>query len=215
MTVGVPLKFIWRKAHFGQNYIENVWAALENCVLFFVYIFAHPIIWWCEIKTETMHPVLLSVWFDYAQTSNISCTLVGNKNCWSLRCSWSIASRHCSNYIFILDLTPGFNGLGKDNYNKRWNIFKFWDLASLWPPPPPPPPHTHTHTHTHTEANMHFQFCFSCFVWEQNSCLLWENVCDEWGVMHYEVCHISLITHDITHPPAADWYLVSPYSETL
>ena len=26
-------------------------------------------------------------------------------NCWSLRCSWSIAWRRCSNYIFILDLT--------------------------------------------------------------------------------------------------------------
>ena len=51
----------------------------------------------------------------YCQTSNISCTLVGNKNCWSLRCRWSIACRRCSNYIFIIDLTPGFNGLGKDN----------------------------------------------------------------------------------------------------
>ena len=29
-------------------------------------------------------------------------------NCWSLRCSWSI-------YIFIPDLTPGFNGLGTGN----------------------------------------------------------------------------------------------------
>ena len=24
--------------------------------------------------------------------------------------------RRCSNYILILNLTPGFNGLGKDNY---------------------------------------------------------------------------------------------------
>ena len=29
----------------------------------------------------------------------------------------------CSNYIFILDLTPGFNGLGRDNY-------QCWDLVS-------------------------------------------------------------------------------------
>ena len=29
-------------------------------------------------------------------------------NCWSLRCSWSIACRRCSNYIFILHLTLGF-----------------------------------------------------------------------------------------------------------
>ena len=36
-------------------------------------------------------------------------------NCWSLRCGWSIAWRRCPNYIFILDLSPGFNGLSKDN----------------------------------------------------------------------------------------------------
>ena len=32
-------------------------------------------------------------------------------NCWSLSCSWSIACRRCTNYIFVLDLIPGFNGL--------------------------------------------------------------------------------------------------------
>ena len=52
-------------------------------------------------------------------------------NCWSLRCSWSIACRPCSNYIFILNLTPGFNGLGKDNYKMRREAFKFWDLVCL------------------------------------------------------------------------------------
>ena len=40
-----------------------------------------------------------------------------------LRCSWSIACRRCSNYIFILDLTPGFNGLHKDNCETRWETF--------------------------------------------------------------------------------------------
>ena len=39
--------------------------------------------------------------------------------CWSLRCSWRIACQRCSNYIFILDLTHGFNGLGKDNCMAR------------------------------------------------------------------------------------------------
>ena len=29
-------------------------------------------------------------------------------------------SQRCSNYIFILNLTPGFNGLGKDNCKTRW-----------------------------------------------------------------------------------------------
>ena len=52
-------------------------------------------------------------------------------NCWSLRCSWSITCRRCSNHIFILDLTPGFNGLGKDICKTRRESFKFWDLVCL------------------------------------------------------------------------------------
>ena len=52
-------------------------------------------------------------------------------NCWSLRCSWSIACQRCSNYIFILHLTPGFNGLGKDNCKTRRDSFKFLDLVPL------------------------------------------------------------------------------------
>ena len=52
-------------------------------------------------------------------------------NCGSLRCSWSIACRRCSNYIFILDLTPGFNGSGKDNCKTRRESFKFWDLVRI------------------------------------------------------------------------------------
>ena len=50
--------------------------------------------------------------------------------CLSLRCSWIFACRHCSN-ISIPDLPPGFRGFGKDNYNTRWEIFQFWDLARL------------------------------------------------------------------------------------
>ena len=52
-------------------------------------------------------------------------------NCWSIRCSWSIACRRCSNHIFILNLTHGFNGSGKDNYKMRREAFKFWDLVRL------------------------------------------------------------------------------------
>ena len=52
-------------------------------------------------------------------------------DCRSLRCSWSIACRRCSNYIFILDLTPGFIGLGKDNCTTRRETSKFGDLARL------------------------------------------------------------------------------------
>ena len=52
-------------------------------------------------------------------------------NCWSLRCSWSIACRRCSNYIFILHLTPGFNILRKDNAKQKWETFEFSDLVRL------------------------------------------------------------------------------------
>ena len=40
--------------------------------------------------------------------------------------------RRCSNYIFILDLTPGFNGLGK--YNCETNSFdsNFTEVCSKW-----------------------------------------------------------------------------------
>ena len=52
-------------------------------------------------------------------------------NCRSLRCSWSIACRRCSNYIFALDLTPGFIALGEDNCTTRRATSKFGDLVRL------------------------------------------------------------------------------------
>ena len=52
-------------------------------------------------------------------------------NSWSLKCSWSIACWWCSNYIIILELTPGFNGLCKGNYKTWQETFKFWDLVYL------------------------------------------------------------------------------------
>ena len=36
-----------------------------------------------------------------------------------------------SNYIFIHELTPGFNGLDKDNYKTSQELFKFCDLVRL------------------------------------------------------------------------------------
>ena len=58
-------------------------------------------------------------------------TLSRQLNYWSLRCSWSITCRRCSTYIFIYDLTPGLNGLGKDNCRARQESFRFWDLVRL------------------------------------------------------------------------------------
>ena len=52
--------------------------------------------------------------------------LSGQYTCWSLRCSWSIACRCCFNYIFVLDLIPGFNGLG------RWQLRHETRIISLW-----------------------------------------------------------------------------------
>ena len=67
---------------------------------------------------------------SYRKTSNIRGILVGN-NCRSLRCSWSIACRRCSNYIFILDLTSSFKGFGKDSRKTLRESFKCWDLVRL------------------------------------------------------------------------------------
>ena len=59
--------------------------------------------------------------------THLSCQL----NCRSLRCSWSIACRRCSNYIFILDLIHGFNRLGKDNCKAGRESLYFWNLLCL------------------------------------------------------------------------------------
>ena len=69
-----------------------------------------------------------SVFIDKTQISNTSCTLAGNTivDHW---CRRNSACRRCSNYIFILDLTPGFNGLGKHNCKTRWVTFQFWGLV--------------------------------------------------------------------------------------
>ena len=58
----------------------------------------------------------------------MSCTLVGNEIV-DHSDSWSTACQCCSNYIFILNLLPGFNGLGKDNCKMRQETFKFEDLV--------------------------------------------------------------------------------------
>ena len=62
------------------------------------------------------------IYMCYHQTSNIS-HLIRQQNCWSFRCSWSIACRRCSNYIFIVDLTSGWRGW--ENVTElSWDILK-------------------------------------------------------------------------------------------
>ena len=73
---------------------------------------------------------LLAMQITYRQTSSIWRTWTGNKIVdHSLICSWTIAYQHCSNYIFILDLTPGFNGLDKGNCKTRRKTCKLWGVV--------------------------------------------------------------------------------------
>ena len=58
---------------------------------------------------------------EYTQISNIR-HISRQQNCWSLRCSWSSVCWRCLNYMFILDSTPGFNGLGKVLQDEISNI---------------------------------------------------------------------------------------------
>ena len=77
---------------------------------------------------------LQNLLFKYRQTSNIRRTLVDNKKIVDhpdVVGVSQIACRCCSNYIFKLDLTPGFNGPGKSNSKMRWQWFKFCALVWL------------------------------------------------------------------------------------
>ena len=44
---------------------------------------------------------------------------------------WNRLILEISRYIFILDLTPGFNGLDKDKCNTRRETLKSWDFMLL------------------------------------------------------------------------------------
>ena len=56
---------------------------------------------------------------------------------WLFNCTFNILangtqhSRCCSNYIFILDFSPGFNRLGRHKCKTRRESFKFCDLVGL------------------------------------------------------------------------------------
>ena len=67
----------------------------------------------------------------YPQVSNISRTLVGNEIVHHSDVVGASPVGVAPNYIFILDLTPGFIGLGKDNCKTRRETFKFGSLVCL------------------------------------------------------------------------------------
>ena len=95
-------------------------------------------------RTMTSKPSLQRLGLLHRQVAKNRCTYcvdgiclipldgsTGWLNCWSLRCSWSIACRRCSNYIVLLHWTLGFNILRKDNFKLRRETLKFWDLVRL------------------------------------------------------------------------------------
>ena len=64
-----------------------------------------------DISASCTCAVLSNLWYKVQLSWQWNCRL--------LRYSWNIACWHCSNFVFILNLTPGFSGLGKDNC--KWN----------------------------------------------------------------------------------------------
>ena len=65
---------------------------------------------------------------EYRQNSNIGRTLVGNK---IVDHSDVVGAVPTGDAAFILDLTPAFSGLDKDNYKTVRETFQFWDLVWL------------------------------------------------------------------------------------
>ena len=69
----------------------------------------------------------------YRQAPNKRRTLIGNQiiDHSDVKRVKRDACRRCSNYVFILYLTPGLNRLGKDKCKTRREPFKFWYLVCL------------------------------------------------------------------------------------
>ena len=81
-----------------------------------------------RIQNASLYCYSKQTHLEYRQTSNIRRTLVGNDIADD---SDVVACRCCCNYILIIDLTPGFNGLDKDNCKTRRETFRFWYLVRL------------------------------------------------------------------------------------
>ena len=70
----------------------------------------------------------------YRKTYNISRTLIGNKiiDNSDVVGAAPVGARRCSNYIFILNLTPGFNGSDKDHCKMRQKHLSFGIRCELY-----------------------------------------------------------------------------------
>ena len=93
-----------------------------------------PAIAWTNADQITWHHMVLPGHNGYRKTSNIRHTLTGNEIVESLRCSWSIACRRCSNYIFILDLTNTWlQYIAQIQMQEQTrNILSFWVWCGLY-----------------------------------------------------------------------------------
>ena len=73
------------------------------------------------------------LYLSYREISNIRRTLVCNKLVdHSDVFGASPVGAAPTTSSFILNLIPGFNGLGKDNFKTRQETFQFWDLVVLY-----------------------------------------------------------------------------------
>ena len=124
----MPLCSLWCHCNGGVccDFHGDNWLKYGECT---VQLHSNIALWW-PWHHKNPHPLQCGSNGDILSNLQYKSHLSRQKNCPSLRCSWSIACRHCSNYIFILDLAAGFIGLGKDNCKTRWETFKFWDLSA-------------------------------------------------------------------------------------
>ena len=84
----------------------------------------------CIYESSSLNFYLILIG-SYRQTSNNRRTLVGNKivDHSDVVGAWHVGAAPST--FFILNLTPGFNGLGKDNCKTSQELFKFCDLVWL------------------------------------------------------------------------------------
>ena len=119
--------YIWIRVCLVSLYRGNSLGLIETSVCIFSWCVGNVFIWICSYIDSWLYFVTIL----YTVKSQYKTHFTRQLKCWSLRCSWSIACRRCSNYVFILHLTLGFNILRKVNCKRRRETFKFWDLVPL------------------------------------------------------------------------------------
>ena len=115
---------------YDANYESNA-MSLWNCVALQTNKFLVKHHYQMNKKWDLICCGVLQQKCKYRQTSNIRHTLVGNKIVDDSDVVGGSPISTAPINIFILDLTPGFNGLRKDNCKMSRGIFKFWHLVCL------------------------------------------------------------------------------------